>query len=77
MRGYCSECGRQVGGAFRPLLWQCPKCRMILCEDCTPEKRVGLILKKPACPECLLELAEGGPKAAAAEGRVKRATRFW
>ena len=73
MRGFCSKCGRQIGGAFRPLLWQCPKCRVILCEDCTPERRVGLIFKKPVCPECLLELVEGGVRVAAAGGWSKKA----
>ncbi len=38
----------------------CPKCRMVLCDGCCPEKRVGLVFKKPVCPDCLLELVEGG-----------------
>ena len=62
MRGFCSRCGRQAGGAFRPLLWQCPKCRVVICDDCTPAKRVGVLFKKPVCPNCLIELAEGGLK---------------
>lgn len=60
MRGFCSRCGKQVGGALKPQLWQCPKCRAVLCADCTSAKRVGLLFKKPVCPDCLLELAEGG-----------------
>ena len=77
MRGFCSKCGRELGGAFRPLLWQCTKCRMILCEDCTPEKRVGLVVKKPVCRDCLLELVEGGVRVAPAEGWLKRAAHVW
>ena len=54
------EVRKTGGGAFRPLLWHCPKCRRVLCEKCTPGKKVGLIFKKPVCPDCLLELSEGG-----------------
>ncbi|MDG6990295.1 MAG: hypothetical protein JRM99_02605 [Nitrososphaerota archaeon] len=60
MRGFCSRCGKEAGGIFRPRLWQCPKCRMVLCEKCTPSKKVGVVFRKPVCPDCLLELAEGG-----------------
>lgn len=60
LRGFCSRCGREAGGFLRPQLWLCPKCRMALCEDCTPDRKVGWMFKKPVCPDCLLELAEGG-----------------
>jgi hypothetical protein len=33
---------------------------MVVCQDCTPAKKVGLLFKKPVCPDCLLELVEGG-----------------
>ncbi|MDG7011415.1 MAG: hypothetical protein JRN57_04775 [Nitrososphaerota archaeon] len=69
MRGFCSRCGRQVGGLFRPVIWQCPKCREVLCQGCTPPKKVGLIFKKPVCPGCLLELVEGGVDPTRAKGR--------
>lgn len=45
---------------MRPVLWQCPKCRMVLCPDCLPGRKVGLIFKKPVCPDCSIELVEGG-----------------
>ena len=76
MRGFCSRCGRQAGGAFRPRLWQCPKCWKVYCDDCTPDKKVGLIFKKPVCPECLLELVEGGLAARRAEGWARRSLRL-
>jgi hypothetical protein len=60
VRGFCSRCGREIGGFLKPRLWMCPKCRMVICDGCLPEKRVGLVFKKPVCPDCLLELAEGG-----------------
>jgi len=41
---------------------------MVLCDDCTPVKKVGLIFKKPVCPDCQLELVEGGLKVVPAEG---------
>jgi hypothetical protein len=65
LRGFCARCGRQIGGLFRPATWQCPRCKVILCENCCPDKRVGLIFKKPVCPDCLTELAEGGIQARA------------
>jgi hypothetical protein len=63
LRGFCSRCGIRVGGLFRPTAWQCPRCRALLCEGCCPNKKVGLIFKKPVCPECLTELVEGGIEA--------------
>ena len=60
VRGFCARCGKAAGGFLSPRLWQCPKCRMVLCDGCTPDKKVGLIFKKPVCPDCLLELVEGG-----------------
>lgn len=63
VRGFCSRCHKEVGSFFRPL-WQCPECRKIFCEEC-PKKRVGWWgFKKPACPDCMIEMKEGGlPKA--------------
>ena len=60
VRGFCSRCGRETGGLFRPRLWQCPKCKVVICEECTPERKVGLIFKKPVCPDCLIELVGDG-----------------
>ncbi len=57
--GYCFRCRRTVGGFLKPISWQCPKCWNIFCEDCCP-KKVGIVLKKPLCPECKIELAEDG-----------------
>ncbi len=59
VRGYCFRCRKTIGGFMKPLLWQCPKCRNIFCEDCC-RKKVGFIFKKPLCPDCRIELAEGG-----------------
>jgi hypothetical protein len=33
---------------------------MVVCQNCTPTRKVGLFFKKPVCPDCLLELVEGG-----------------
>ena len=60
VRGFCARCGREAGGLFSARLWQCPKCRVAICDACVPDKRVGVIFKKPGCPDCLLELIEGG-----------------
>lgn len=54
VRGFCSACGKQVGGFLKPKAWQCPRCKKLFCNDCCP--KVGLIFKKPACPECGIEL---------------------
>jgi len=57
--GFCSRCGKQVGGFLRPVLWQCPNCSKIWCESC-PKEKVGRVFKKLACPECRIEMQEGG-----------------
>jgi hypothetical protein len=54
VRGFCSVCGKEVGGFLKPPAWQCPRCKKIFCADCCP--KVGLVFKKPACPECGIEL---------------------
>lgn len=54
VRGFCATCGKQVGGFMKPRAWQCQRCRKVYCETCGP--KVGLIFKKPACPECGIEL---------------------
>lgn len=54
VRGFCSVCGKQVGGFLKPTAWQCPRCKKVFCQDCCP--KVGLVFKKPACPECGIEL---------------------
>lgn len=59
VRGFCSRCGKQIGGFLRPPLWQCPTCWKIWCERC-PKKRVGRLSKKLVCPECGIEMREGG-----------------
>ncbi|HVP22579.1 MAG TPA: hypothetical protein VMS77_01550 [Conexivisphaerales archaeon] len=54
VRGFCSKCGRQVGGFGKPAAWQCPRCEKLFCADCGP--KVGLVFKKPACPDCGIEM---------------------
>jgi hypothetical protein len=61
LRGLCSVCGTRVGGPFKPILWQCPKCRSIFCPDC-PKKKAGWLFKKPLCPECNIEMTQEGLK---------------
>lgn len=61
IRGYCSRCNRAVGGFRKPIPWQCHRCRNLFCERCC-KKKVGWIFKKPVCPECGIELAEGGSR---------------
>ena len=63
IRGYCVRCRRGGGlGGFRnPTPWQCHRCRNLYCERCC-KKKVGWIFKKPVCPECGIELAEGGSR---------------
>ncbi len=57
--GYCSRCGAEIGGFLRPPLWQCPTCRRIWCERC-PKDRIGIMFRKYVCPECHIEMQEGG-----------------
>ncbi len=57
--GFCSKCRKEIGGFLRPPLWQCPTCRKIWCEKC-PKERVGRVWKKLVCPECGIEMQEGG-----------------
>lgn len=44
---------------MKPIAWQCPKCRFLYCPTC-PKKTVGRFFKKLVCPECLIEMQEGG-----------------
>jgi hypothetical protein len=55
------KCRTAVGGFRRPIAWQCHRCRNLYCEKCC-RRKVGLIFKKPVCPECGIELAEGGSR---------------
>jgi hypothetical protein len=57
--GYCSRCRREIGGFLKPPLWQCPLCRKIWCDTC-PKRKIGRIWKKFLCPECFIEMREGG-----------------
>jgi len=59
VRGLCSVCSKEVGGLLKSKPWQCPKCRSLFCRDC-PKKEVGRLFKKPMCPNCSIELKEGG-----------------
>ena len=59
VRGFCSRCGKQVGGPFKPKAWQCAKCRAVFCDDC-PNEKIGWLSKKPVCPVCRIEMVEGG-----------------
>ncbi|MGD0638214.1 MAG: hypothetical protein ABSA72_09280 [Nitrososphaerales archaeon] len=61
IRGYCLRCRKAVGGFRNPTPWQCHRCRNLYCESCC-KKKVGWIFKKPVCPECGIELAEGGSR---------------
>ena len=54
VRGFCSVCSKEVGGIFKPTAWQCDRCRKVFCQNCGP--KVGLLFKKPACPDCGIEL---------------------
>ena len=53
-RGFCASCGKQIGGFMKPPSWQCQRCQKVYCSPCSP--KVGLVFKKPACPECGIEL---------------------
>jgi hypothetical protein len=74
IRGYCARCRTAVGGFRRPVAWQCHKCRSLYCERCC-KKKVGWIIKKPVCPECGIELAEGGSRYAG--GYVTDGSSMW
>lgn len=54
VRGFCAGCGREVGSFLKPKAWQCPICRKLYCAPCCP--KVGFIFRKPACPNCGIEL---------------------
>jgi predicted RNA-binding Zn-ribbon protein involved in translation (DUF1610 family) len=56
MRGLCKSCNKQVGGMFSATAYQCGRCGLLYCKECSP--KVGLILKKPACPTCGLEMGK-------------------
>ncbi|MDG6978817.1 MAG: hypothetical protein JRN58_07030 [Nitrososphaerota archaeon] len=59
VRALCARCHKQVGGLLRAL-WQCPECRKVFCEDC-PTRWLGFWgFRKPACPDCSIEMREGG-----------------
>ncbi|MGA2309383.1 MAG: hypothetical protein ABSG57_07535 [Candidatus Bathyarchaeia archaeon] len=53
VRGFCGKCGKEIGGFMKPAAWQCPSCKKVYCEACCP--KVGLVFKKPACPNCGVE----------------------
>jgi hypothetical protein len=57
--GFCSRCRKEIGGIFRPVLWQCPICLKIWCEKCAKQK-IGRLFKKLVCPGCRIEMKEGG-----------------
>jgi len=57
-RGFCFRCGREIGSIFKPTAWRCYTCQHLYCERCAKD-RVGFLFKKPACPECGIELHEG------------------
>ena len=54
MGGFCSVCKKEIGGIFKPSAYQCPGCKKLFCKDCAP--RSGMIIKKPCCPECGVQL---------------------
>ena len=55
VRGFCFRCRKEVGGVFKPQAWRCATCRRLYCDRCAKD-RVGLIFKKPVCPDCRIEL---------------------
>ena len=57
MRGFCARCDKRIGGMFKPPAWHCPTCWKLYCESCA-KLRVGLIFKRPVCPECKVEMKE-------------------
>ena len=57
--GFCYRCKEEIGGFLRPPLWQCPTCRKIWCESC-PKQKVGRLFKKLVCPDCRIQMQEGG-----------------
>jgi hypothetical protein len=57
--GFCAKCRKEIGGFLRPPLWQCPTCRKIWCEKC-PKQQIGRVFKKLVCPECGIQMQEGG-----------------
>jgi hypothetical protein len=59
VRGFCSRCGKKIGGPFQSVAWQCVKCMGVWCEKC-PTKKVGWFSKKLLCPDCGIEMYEGG-----------------
>ena len=52
-RGYCATCGKQIGGFLKPASWLCERCQKVYCAPSSP--KVGLVLKKPASPQCGIE----------------------
>jgi anaerobic ribonucleoside-triphosphate reductase len=53
-RGICANCGKQVGGFMQPRGYSCPGCGKCYCENCGP--KIGLLIKRPTCPNCGREL---------------------
>ena len=59
VRGFCFNCNKEVGGFRGRIAWQCPSCRKLYCDGC-PKRRVGRFFRKLVCPECKVEMHEGG-----------------
>jgi len=61
VKGFCSVCGKEIGTFFGPKSYQCRGCLKIFCFNCS--KKIGLVFKKPACPNCGIELVDDVRKA--------------
>ncbi|MGA2664764.1 MAG: hypothetical protein ABSF83_07455 [Nitrososphaerales archaeon] len=60
VRGFCFQRNRDVGGFRGRVRWQCPSCRKLYCERCPKKKAGQRFFRKLVCPECRLEMHEGG-----------------
>ena len=54
-KGFCSACKQEVGGLLKPKGLRCPACKKMFCEQCAMKK--GLVVKKPYCPDCGVQLS--------------------
>ena len=49
-KGFCSVCGRKVGGFGGVTAWECAGCLKYYCKGCPPKR--GFFSSKPCCSKC-------------------------
>jgi len=68
-KGLCSSCGKEIGTFFGPSGYQCRNCMQLFCFNCS--KKIGLIFKKPVCPNCGIPLVDDARMAQLRDERLQ------